>query len=76
MDVQMPIMDGFEATRLLRDLEAERGWPRTPVLALTANTLDTDRNACLAAGMDDFVAKPMTKAGLRDALGRWVDIGS
>ena len=72
MDVQMPIMDGFEATRLLRDLEAERGWPRTPVLALTANTHDTDRNACLAAGMDDFVAKPMTKAGLQDALGRWV----
>jgi signal transduction histidine kinase/ActR/RegA family two-component response regulator len=74
MDVQMPIMDGFEATRLLRDLEAERGWPRIPVLALTANTHDTDRDACLAAGMDDFVAKPMTKAGLQDALGRWVEL--
>ena len=74
MDVQMPIMDGFEATRLLRELEADRGWPRTPVLALTANTHDTDRNACLAADMDDFVAKPMTKAGLQDALRRWVEL--
>jgi len=67
-------MNDFEATRLRRELEADRGSPHTPVLALTANPMDTDRNAFLAADMDDFVAKPMTKAGLQDALGRWVEL--
>jgi CheY-like chemotaxis protein len=74
MDIQMPVMDGFEATRRLRALEAERAWPRTPVLALTANTMAADRDACLAAGMDDFIPRPVSKAGLKEALGRWVEI--
>ena len=63
MDVQMPEMDGLEATRRLRALEAERGWPRTPVLALTANTMAEDRDACLAAGMDDFIAQTRVQVG-------------
>ncbi|WP_295883529.1 hybrid sensor histidine kinase/response regulator [uncultured Thiohalocapsa sp.] len=70
MDVQMPVMDGFEATRRLRKLEAEQGRVRLPVVALTANAMAHDRHACLEAGMDDFVAKPMTKQALREAMAR------
>ena len=71
MDVQMPVMDGFEATRRLRQFEAEQSLPSTPVVALTANAMAEDRAACLSAGMDDFLSKPMTKAALRDMIERW-----
>ena len=71
MDLQMPVMDGYEATRRLRELESKRAWPRTPIIALTANTRDEDRNACFAAGMDDFIAKPISKAELCLTLQRW-----
>ena len=71
MDLQMPIMDGYEATRRLRVLESERAWPRTPVIAFTANTTTEDRDACLAAGMDDFIAKPISKTELHRTVQRW-----
>ncbi|WP_295426433.1 PAS domain-containing hybrid sensor histidine kinase/response regulator [uncultured Thiodictyon sp.] len=74
MDIQMPVMDGYEATRRLRALEAERAWPRTPVLAVSANTSAEDRDRCLAADMDAFVAKPTNAAGFKAALVRWVEI--
>jgi len=67
MDCQMPRMDGLEATRLLRAKE-QSGTERLPVIALTADALPEDRERCLAAGMDDYIAKPMTMAQLRQTL--------
>jgi CheY-like chemotaxis protein len=66
MDMRMPGMSGLEATRRVRSLGV-----RTPVVALTANAFEEDRHACLAAGMDDFLVKPLTPDALRAALGRW-----
>jgi signal transduction histidine kinase/DNA-binding response OmpR family regulator len=59
MDCQMPEMDGFEATRQLRLREQERGWQRYRVVAMTANAMQSDREACLDAGMDGYLAKPV-----------------
>ena len=66
MDMRMPGMSGLEATRKVRGMGV-----RTPVVALTANAFEEDRHACLAAGMDDFLVKPLTPDALRAALGRW-----
>ena len=66
MDVRMPGMDGITATRVLRVQGVT-----TPILALTADAFEDDRRACLDAGMDDFLTKPLDSAALRAALGRW-----
>ena len=68
MDVHMPEMDGLEATRQIRAAEAENGVRRTPIVALTANAFSEDRERCLAAGMDDFLVKPLDRERLADAL--------
>ena len=69
MDCQMPEMDGYEATRRIRRLEGER---RTvPIVAMTANALSGDRQACYAAGMDDFLSKPINKAMIDEMLIKW-----
>ncbi|MDH5254720.1 MAG: ATP-binding protein, partial [Gammaproteobacteria bacterium] len=73
MDCQMPVMDGFEATRCLRAGEHGVRQPGVPVIALTANAMAGDREACLAAGMDDFLPKPVSIESLRRALGRTLD---
>jgi CheY-like chemotaxis protein len=65
MDVQMPEMDGLDATRAIRQLEIEKQ-PR--IVAMTANAMQGDREMCLAAGMDDYVSKPIRVAELSEAL--------
>ena len=67
MDVQMPEMNGFEATRTIRHLEKTNG-TRTPIIALTANAMATDRELCLEAGMDDYLAKPIEVEKLNDMI--------
>ncbi len=69
MDMQMPVMDGLEAARRLR---ATARHARTPILAMTANAFGDDRQACLDAGMDDHLAKPVDPALLYDMVGRWL----
>jgi len=70
MDCSMPVMDGLEATQLLRKGAGGVRNPRITVIALTANALDGDREMCLTAGMDDFLSKPVSLAALRDAIER------
>jgi CheY-like chemotaxis protein len=72
MDCQMPGMDGFEATRQIRRKLAGRA---LPIVALTANAMVGDRDACVAAGMDDFIAKPVRQEELRSCLERWLAVG-
>jgi len=71
MDCQMPVLDGYGATRELRRREADTGSPRAVVVALTANTSAGDRRACLDAGMDDHLEKPYTQQQLAEILARW-----
>jgi CheY-like chemotaxis protein len=68
MDCQMPEMDGYEATRQLRSSTGSRNNRNIPVIALTANALATDREKCLAAGMNDYLSKPIDRARLAQAL--------
>ena len=68
MDMQMPVMDGLEATQRLREYERSRHLKPLPVIAMTANALQADREQCLAAGMDDFIAKPFRATEVVDML--------
>ncbi|AGX88529.1 ATP-binding protein [Candidatus Symbiobacter mobilis] len=72
MDCQMPVMDGFTATVKLREWEAATTQPRMPVIALTAGAFDNDRKACLAAGMDEYLAKPLKLDELISVLRQWL----
>lgn len=72
MDCRLPLLDGYEATRQIRSQTAQ---PQVPIIALTANALQGDREACLQAGMDDYLAKPFKRADLQRMLQRWIATG-
>jgi two-component system, sensor histidine kinase and response regulator len=72
MDCQMPVMDGLTATAELRRREQNSGGARLPIIALTANVMEGDRERCLAAGMDDFLSKPFSQQQLAALLKRWL----
>ncbi|CDF83176.1 ATP-binding protein [Pseudomonas sp. QL9] len=72
MDCRLPLLDGYEATRQIR---GQTGHQQVPIIALTANALQGDREACLEAGMDDYLAKPFKRADLQRMLQRWIAPG-
>jgi CheY-like chemotaxis protein len=69
MDCQMPVMDGFEAARRIREQSLLSG---LPVIAMTANVMEGDREKCLEAGMNDYIGKPVVQADLKKTLARWL----
>jgi osomolarity two-component system sensor histidine kinase NIK1 len=71
MDVQMPVMDGFTATREIRTLEKQRNLRRTPIVALTAHAIVGYREKCLEHDMDDYITKPLKKKILLETIDRW-----
>ncbi len=70
MDVLMPVMDGLKATRAIRQLPKGNA---IPIIAMTANAFEDDRQACIAAGMDDFAAKPIDPDALLATLNKWLN---
>ncbi|MBI2380238.1 MAG: response regulator [Gammaproteobacteria bacterium] len=78
MDCQMPIMDGFAATRRLRELAAQEPMPLAgrlpPIIAVTAHAVAGDREACIAAGMDDYLAKPYRLSDMAEVISRWLPV--
>jgi len=73
MDCHMPEVNGFEGTRLIREWEAQQQPARhTPIIALTAQASHGDREQCLAAGMDDYLSKPLVKVDLQAMLDKWL----
>jgi len=73
MDIQMPVMDGFEATGKIREIEKQAQRPRVPIIALTAHAIKGYREKCLASDMDDYLTKPIRKKVLIDAVEKWAD---
>jgi CheY-like chemotaxis protein/HPt (histidine-containing phosphotransfer) domain-containing protein len=76
MDCQMPVMDGYTATRARRMYEGEGRAKRIAIIAMTANAMAGDRDKCLAAGMDDYLTKPLNRGLLEQTLRRWLPAGS
>ncbi len=72
MDIQMPEMDGYEAARAIRNPQTGLPNPAVPIIAMTANAMQGDRNTCLEAGMNDYVAKPISPRALAEALAKWL----
>jgi len=73
MDCQMPVMDGYDATSTIRINEKKGGLPRIPIIAITANVMDGDRQKCLDSGMDDYLSKPVVMQKLKAMLKKWLN---
>ncbi len=76
MDCQMPLMDGLTATVKIREIEGTQAAKRTPIVAITANALSTDRHVCINAGMDDYLSKPFKRSQVQDVLERFLPLGA
>jgi len=76
MDVQMPTMDGYEATQRVREREQSTSRPRAPIIALTANAMKGDEVRCVQAGMDLYLAKPLSLEALKTALDAALAMGA
>jgi CheY-like chemotaxis protein len=72
MDVMMPVMDGLEATRRIRNSQVRVLNHQIPIIAMTANAMEGDREKCLEAGMNDYVPKPVSPMALAEALDKWL----
>jgi CheY-like chemotaxis protein len=72
MDCQMPEMNGFEATAMIRDVNSKVFNHDVPIIAMTANAMKGDREECITAGMNDYMSKPVKKIELAEALGKWL----
>ena len=72
MDCQMPLMGGLEAAMKIRAIEERRHINRTPIIAFTANAMEGDQRDCITAGMDDYLAKPVSRKAFEDTLSRWI----
>ncbi|MBE0485653.1 ATP-binding protein [Marinobacter sp.] len=72
MDCQMPVLDGYGATRVIREWEQSNGQSGTPIIALTADVSQETKERCLASGMNDYITKPVRREGLHDVLSRWI----
>ncbi len=75
MDCQMPLLDGFEATKLIREIENTRGG-HIPIIAMTANAMQGDKEKCLDAGMDDYISKPVKISDLQEKATKWINISN
>lgn len=74
MDIQMPKMDGFEATRRVRSYHSDKMNSKIPIVAMTAHTMEGDKERCLSAGMNDYISKPINRSELKAVLNRWLPI--
>ena len=74
MDISMPDWGGYEATKVIRELEAELGRDRTPIVAVTAHALKGDKQTCLDNDMDDYLSKPIVISKIEDMIEKWTDI--
>jgi len=74
MDVQMPEMDGFEATKMIRSLDSKVKNHDVPIVAMTAHASNEDKNRCLASGMNDYISKPIDPAKLSDSVSKWLNV--
>jgi CheY-like chemotaxis protein len=76
MDCHMPELDGYQAVRLIREYESEGHLRRTPIVAMTAQAMQGDRERCLAAGMDDYISKPVKLENIEQTLERWCGVAA